>query len=84
MTKHVIIYTWGDDKMLGYSKIDGEAEWTMDLPGLPRFMALKCDDEKIEKMVAEMNQENGKVYRFDIAENEDTWKHFHEIRKVTK
>ena len=72
MTKQAIVFTWGDGKKLGYSKIDGETEWTMDMPGVPRNMAkimnLKASDESIEKMIKEMKTNGGEVHRFEVEE----------------
>ena len=72
MTKQVIIFTWGNNKRLGYSKIDGETEWTMDMPEIPRAVAkimnLTASDESIEKMVKEMGTNGGEVNRFEVEE----------------
>jgi hypothetical protein len=84
MTKQVIIFTW-EGKRLGYSKLEGETEWTMDMPESPRavskIMKLTASEESIEKMVKDMEAENGKVYNFEIDENEDTRICFERIRK---
>lgn len=72
MTKQAIVFTWGDGKRLGYSKIEGETEWTMDMPEVPRtvakMMKLAATDESIEKMVKEMESNGGKVHRFEVEE----------------
>ena len=85
MTKQVIVFTWGDSKRLGYSKFEGETEWTMDMPESPRavskIMKLTATDESIEKMAKDTEAKNGKVYNFEIDENEDTRICFERIRK---
>ena len=72
MTKQAIVFTWGDSKRLGYSKIEGETEWTMDMPEVPRevakIMKLTATDESIEKMVKEMEANGGEVNRFEVEE----------------
>ncbi len=84
MTKQAIVFTWGDSKRLGYSKIEGETEWTMDMPEVPRtvakIMKLTASDESIEKMAKDTEAENGKVYRIEIDENEDAWTNLHSTR----
>ena len=84
MTKQAIVFTWGDGKRLGYSRLEGETEWTMDMPEVPRevakIMKLTSTDESIEKMVKEMEAESGKVYRLEIDENEDAWTYLHSTR----
>lgn len=84
MTKQVIVFTWGDSKRLGYSRLEGEAEWTMDMPEVPRAMAkimkLTASDESIKKMAKDMEAVNGKVYRLEIDENEDAWTYLHSDR----
>lgn len=85
MTKQVIVFTWGDNKRLGYSKIEGETEWTMDMPEVPRAMArimkLTASDDSIERMAKDTEAASGKVYRFEIDETEDAGTHFREIEK---
>ena len=85
MTKQAIVFTWGDSKRLGYSRFEGETEWTMDMPEVPRevakIMKLTATDESIEKMIKEMEAKNGKVYNFEIDESEDTGICFERIRK---
>lgn len=72
MTKQVIIFTWGNNKRLGYSKIDGETEWTMDMPGSPRsvskILKLTATDESIEKMVKDTEANGGEIHRFEAEE----------------
>ena len=72
MTKQVIILTWGNNKRLGYSKIEGETEWTMDMPEVPRevakIMKLTASDESIEKMVKDTEANDGEVHRFEVEE----------------
>ena len=72
MTKQAIVFTWGDGKRLGYSKLEGETEWTMDMPEVPRtvakMMKLTATDESIEKMVKEMEANGGEVRRFEVEE----------------
>ena len=84
MTKQVIIFTW-EGKRLGYSKLEGETEWTMDMPESPRavskIMKLTASDESIKKMAKDMGAKNGKVYNFEIDESEDTGICFERIRK---
>lgn len=75
MTKQVIIFTWGDGKRLGYSKFEGESDWLMDMPEVPRdvakIMNLKASDESIDKMIKEMEANGGTIRRFEIeGENE--------------
>ena len=71
MTKQVIIFTW-EGKRLGYSKLEGETEWTMDMPESPRavskILKLTATDESIEKMVKEMEVNGGEVHRFEAEE----------------
>ena len=85
MTKQAIIFTWGDGKRLGYSKIEGETEWTLDMPEAPkamsRIMKLTVSDESIERMANDTEAVSGKVYRFEIDESEDAWIHFSRIEK---
>lgn len=85
MTKQVIIFTWGNNKRLGYSKIEGETEWTMDMPESPRavskILKLTASDERIEKMAKDTEAESGKVYNFKIDENEDSGICFERIKK---
>jgi hypothetical protein len=85
MTKQAIVFTWGDGKRLGYSRFEGETEWTMDMPEVPRevakIMKLTATDESIEKMAKDMGAKNGKVYNFEIDESEDTGICFERIRK---
>lgn len=72
MTKQAIVFTWGDGKRLGYSRFEGETEWTMDMPEVPRTVAkimnLTASDESIEKMVKEMETNGGEVNRFEVEE----------------
>ena len=72
MTKQAIVFTWGDGKRLGYSRFEGETEWTMDMPEVPRAVAkimnLTASDESIEKMVKEMETNDGEVNRFEVEE----------------
>ena len=72
MTKQVIILTWGNNKRLGYSKIEGETEWTMDMPESPRavskILKLTASDESIEKMVKDTEANDGEVRRFEVEE----------------
>lgn len=75
MAKHVIIFTWGDGKRLGYSKFEGEIDWIMDMPEVPRdvakIMNLKASDESIDKMIKEMEANGGTIRRSEIeGENE--------------
>lgn len=75
MTKQVIIFTWGDSKRLGYSRFEGESDWLMDMPEVPRdvakIMNLKASDESIDKMIKEMEANGGTIRRFEIeVENE--------------
>lgn len=75
MTKQVIIFTWGDSKRLGYSRFEGESDWLMDMPEVPRdvakIMNLKASDESIDKMIKEMEANGGTIRRFEIeGENE--------------
>ena len=71
MAKQVIIFTW-EGKRLGYSKLEGETEWTMDMPEVPRevakIMKLTATDESIEKMIKEMEANGGEVHRFEVEE----------------
>jgi hypothetical protein len=57
----------------------------MDMPESPRavskMLKLAASEESIEKMVKDMEAENGKVYNFEIDENEDTRICFERIRK---
>ena len=75
MTKQAIVFTWGDGKRLGYSRLEGETEWTMDMPEVPRevakIMKLTSTDESIEKMVKEMEANGGEVHRFEVEEEND-------------
>ena len=75
MTKQVIIFTWGNNKRLGYSKIEGETEWTMDMPESPRavskILKLTASDESIEKMIKDTEANGGEVHRFEVNESED-------------
>lgn len=84
MTKQAIVFTWGDSKRLGYSRLEGETEWTMDMPEVPRevakIMKLTATDESIEKMAKDTEAENGKVYRLEIDENDDAWTYLHSTR----
>ena len=70
MTKQVIIFTWGDSKRLGYSRFEGESDWLMDMPEVPRdvakIMNLKASDESIDKMIKEMEANGGTIRRFEI------------------
>lgn len=72
MTKQVIVFTWGDNKRLGYSRFEGETEWTMDMPEVPRevakIMKLTATDESIEKMVKDTEANGGEVHRFEAEE----------------
>ena len=72
MTKQAIVFIWGDSKRLGYSRLEGETEWTMDMPEVPRevakIMKLTASDESIEKMVKEMEVNGGEVHRFEVEE----------------
>lgn len=72
MTKQAIVFTWGDSKRLGYSKFEGETEWTMDMPEVPRevakMMKLTASDESIEKMVKDTEASGGEVRRFEVEE----------------
>ena len=72
MTKQAIVFTWGDSKRLGYSRFEGETEWTMDMPESPRsvskILKLTATDESIEKMVKEMEVNGGEVHRFEVEE----------------
>lgn len=72
MTKQAIVFTWGDGKRLGYSRFEGETEWTMDMPEVPRAVAkimnLTASDESIEKIVKEMEANGGEVNRFEVEE----------------
>lgn len=72
MTKQVIIFTWGNNKRLGYSKFEGETGWIMDMPEVPReaakIMKLTVTDESIEKMVKDMEANGGEVHRFEVEE----------------
>lgn len=72
MTKQAIVFTWGDGKRLGYSRLEGETEWTMDMPEVPRevakIMKLTATDESIEKMIKEMEANGGEVHRFEVEE----------------
>lgn len=72
MTKQAIVFTWGDNKRLGYSKFEGEAEWTMDMPEVPRevakIMKLTASDESIEKMAKDTEANGGEVHRFEAEE----------------
>lgn len=72
MTKQTIVFTWGDSKMLRYSKFEGETEWTMDMPEVPRevakIMKLTASDESIEKMVKDTEANGGEVHRFEVEE----------------
>ena len=72
MTKQVIVFTWGDSKRLGYSKFEGETEWTMDMPEVPRevakIMKLTATDESIEKMVKDTEANGGEIHRFEAEE----------------
>lgn len=72
MTKQVIVFTWGDSKRLGYSKFEGETEWTMDMPEVPRevakIMKLTATDESIEKMVKDTEANGGEVHCFEAEE----------------
>lgn len=85
MTKQVIIFTWGDNKRLGYSRFEGESEWTMDMPEVSRdvakIMKLTCLNDSIERMIKEMEVKNGKTYRFEVGESEDAWTHFDGIKR---
>ena len=72
MTKQAIVFTWGDSKRLGYSRFEGETEWTMDMPESPRavskIMKLTASDESIEKMVKDTEANGGEVHRFEVEE----------------
>ena len=72
MTKQVIIFTWGNNKRLGYSKIEGETEWTMDMPestrAVSKILKLTASDERIEKMVKDTEANGGEVHRFEAEE----------------
>ena len=74
MTKQVIIFTWGDNKRLGYSKFENENEWTMDMPEVPRevakIMKLTATDESIEKMIKDTEANGGEVHRFEVEEED--------------
>ena len=78
--KQAIVFVWGEDKRLGYSRIDGEKEWTTDLPGHPPFLAAKCDNEAIARMTKENEAKGGKTYRFAVEENESIWNRFQEVQ----
>ncbi len=85
MTKQVIVFTWDDDKRLGYSRFEDEADWTMDMPEVSRevakIMHLTCPNENIERMIKDMEAKNGKTYRFEVGENEDAWTYYNDIKR---